>query len=83
MLHPNLLNQGQAMTNQFAGMSSEEFTYEDFEKTRHILVKIVKQSLTTYDKQFLLACSNLKPDWTIYDFKRIPRFNGSYKTWLN
>jgi len=31
------------MTNQFAGVSSEEFTYEDFEKTRQILVKILNQ----------------------------------------
>lgn len=72
MLNPNLIDQRETMTNQFAGMSSEEFTYENFEKTRLALVKIINQSLTTYDKQFLLAFSNLEPDWTIYDFKRFP-----------
>jgi len=72
MLQPNLIDQREAMVNQFDGMSSDPFTYEDFEKTRATLIDIIQQSLTTKDKEFLISFSNLTPDWSIYDFERFP-----------
>ena len=72
MLNPNLIDQRQTLIHQFNGMSLEEFTYQDFEKTRHALIKVINQRLTSYDKQFLLAFSKLKPDWSVYDFKKFP-----------
>ena len=60
------------MANQFEGMSSEPFTYDDFEKTRAVLINTLQQSLTREDKVFLLSFSDLNPDWNIYDFERFP-----------
>lgn len=72
MLQPNLIDQREAMVNQFDGMSSKPFTYEDFEKTRETLIDTIQQSLTAKDKGFLISFSNLTPDWSIYDFERFP-----------
>jgi len=72
MLQPNLIDQREAMVNHFEGMSSEPFTYEDFEKTRAKLIDTIRQNLTAKDKKFLISFSNLTPDWNVYDFKRFP-----------
>jgi predicted nucleotidyltransferase component of viral defense system len=72
VLVPNSLDQRQAIDNQFTGMSDIEFTYDDFEKTREMLVETVNKSLTAKDKTFLLSVENCEPDWSIYDFERFP-----------
>lgn len=72
MLQPNLIDQQETMVNHFDGMSSKTFTYEDFKKTREILIDTIRQSLTAKDKEFILSFSNLTPDWRIYDFERFP-----------
>ncbi|WP_299528804.1 nucleotidyl transferase AbiEii/AbiGii toxin family protein [uncultured Lutibacter sp.] len=72
MLQPNLIDQQEAMVNQFEGMSSENFTYKDFENSRVELIDTIHQNLTVKDKEFLLSFNNLAPDWSIYDFERFP-----------
>lgn len=72
LLSPNHQDQRLAMENQFAGMSAEDFTYDEFEAVRETLVKTVHANLTSYDKQFLLNFKNLTPDWSHYDFSRYP-----------
>ncbi|MBN3584852.1 nucleotidyl transferase AbiEii/AbiGii toxin family protein [Algoriphagus aestuarii] len=72
MLSPNFIDQRNALTNQFEGMSSEPFSYEDFEKTREELVNIIHQSLTDKDKEFLLSFGEGTPNWEIYDFGHFP-----------
>jgi len=72
MLEPHFIDQRQALANQFEGMSSESFTYEDFENSRIQLLDTIHQNLTAKDKEFLLSFNNLTPDWSIYDFERFP-----------
>ena len=72
MLQPNLIDQRETTVNHFHGMSSEPFTYEDFEKTRETLIDTIRKSLTAKDKAFLISFSNLAPNWSIYDFERFP-----------
>jgi predicted nucleotidyltransferase component of viral defense system len=72
MLNPNLKNQEEAMVNQFAGMSTESFSYKDFEDVRVNLTKLMQKSLTSKDKKFLLAFNRLEPDWSVYNFERFP-----------
>jgi len=79
MLNPNLIDQREAMINQFDGMSSETFTYDDFEKTRETLIDTIRQNLTAKDKEFLLSFSNSTPDWSIYDFERFPAVQWKLK----
>ncbi|MEE9362239.1 MAG: nucleotidyl transferase AbiEii/AbiGii toxin family protein [Cellulophaga sp.] len=72
MLQPNFINQRETMVNQFEGMSSEAFTYEDFEEIRTQLIGVIHQNLTDKDKEFLLSFNKTTPDWSIYDFERFP-----------
>jgi predicted nucleotidyltransferase component of viral defense system len=72
LLSPNLIDQQAAFTNQFEGMSSLEFTYEDFENTRSDLIQIIRSRLDDRDKTFLLDFNRLEPDWSYYDFQEYP-----------
>lgn len=72
MLNPHLLDQQTAFENQFEGMTSEDFSYEDYEKTRVELIEVVNCELTQDDKVFLLNFKNLTPDWSIYRFSEFP-----------
>ena len=72
MLNPHLLDQQTAFENQFEGMASDAFAYEDYEKTRIELVEIVNQELTQDDKNFLLSFKNLTPNWSNYPFSEFP-----------
>ena len=72
IIAPHLLDQRTAMSNQFAGMSSEKFTYDEYEKTRDRLIFTINQALTSKDKLFLLSIKKLNPNWDLYDFQRFP-----------
>lgn len=79
MLQPNLIDQEETMVNQFEGMSSEPFTYADFENSRAQLIDVIHKSLTDKDKEFLVSFNNLAPDWSIYDFERFPAIQWKLK----
>jgi predicted nucleotidyltransferase component of viral defense system len=72
MLDPHLLDQRTAFENQFEGMTTIEFSYDDYEATRLQLIKTVKASLSEEDKAFLLSLNRLTPDWSIYDYQNFP-----------
>ncbi|MDP3912496.1 MAG: nucleotidyl transferase AbiEii/AbiGii toxin family protein [Bacteroidota bacterium] len=62
-LQPNLVDQKQALKNQFQGMSDVPFDYDDFYKTRKTLIENVNQNLTDTDRDFLISFENGVPDW--------------------
>ncbi len=72
ILNPNLTDQHHAMENHFDGMSAVPFSYEDFEKTRVNLIRIVNENLNEEDKTFLMSVIGLDPNWEIYDFEKFP-----------
>ena len=72
VITPNFQDQRSAMINQFAGMSAEEFTYEEYEEVRRALVQTIHTSLTKEDKDFLISFNNVTPEWSVYDFERFP-----------
>ena len=72
VLFPNLQNQRLAMSNQFAGMSDVEFTYEEYEHVREMMVKMVHGAITEEDKLFILGIKNVEPNWSIYNFETYP-----------
>lgn len=72
MLDPHLLDQRTAFENQFEGMTTIEFSYDDYEATRLQLIETVKASLSDDDKAFLLSLNRLEPDWSIYDYQNYP-----------
>ncbi len=79
MLFPSLTNQQPAYNNQFAGMTKEAFTYQDFEITRKKLLKTIQESLTPADKAFIVNFENGNPDWTLFDFSQYPSVNWKLK----
>ena len=69
---PNFQDQRSALENHFAGMSAEEFTYEEYESERLKLVEAIRGNLNDEDKRFLLGFCSFEPDWDVYDFKGYP-----------
>jgi len=72
LLDPHLIDQRQVLEYQFEGMTSESFTYDEFERTRKNLIRGVNALLSPRDKDFILSFKRLEPDWNIYDFERFP-----------
>lgn len=68
-LNPNFNDQRDALTNQFEGMSSTPFTYEQYEATRHRLVEYINDHLTPTDKAFLLGFEDGTPDWDASEYR--------------
>ena len=65
---PQLIDQHEAMENQFKGMTDIEFTYDEFEQTRSKLITDVRNLMTEADKQFLLSFESAEPQWDEYEF---------------
>lgn len=65
---PNLLDQHDALANQFDGMTDVPFTYEEFEQTRTQLIQDVFALMTAADKSFLVSFEQGEPDWGDFDF---------------
>ena len=72
LLKPHSVNQSAVFESQFSGMTDNTFGYDDYINTRKSLIKIVNESLTKEDKEFLLAFSKGEPDWTNIDYSKYP-----------
>ena len=66
---PHLIDQREAMDNQFAGMTDIPFTYKEFEDTRTKLINDVKSLMTDADKKFLISFESGQPEWNGYEFE--------------
>ncbi|MBD5241881.1 MAG: nucleotidyl transferase AbiEii/AbiGii toxin family protein [Barnesiella sp.] len=66
---PRLIDQREAMENQFAGMTDVPFSYEEFEDTRAKLISEVKTLMTEADKMFLIGFESGQPEWDGYEFE--------------
>ncbi len=60
---PRLIDQSEAMVNQFEGMSEIPFSYDDFIETRKKLIFDINEVLTPEDKKFLIDFERAVPDW--------------------
>lgn len=66
---PKLIDQREAMENQFKGMTDMEFSYDEFEQTRSKLITDVRNLMTDADKLFLISFENGHPAWEGYEFE--------------
>ncbi len=71
---PRLIDQREAMANQFDGMTDIPFTYEEFEETRAKLISDVNNLMTETDKRFLISFEQGKPEWDGYEFEYFKDF---------
>ena len=72
LLRPHSIDQSTIFESQFNGMTDNSFGYDEYESTREHLIKVVNESLTKEDKDFLLAFAKGEPDWTKRDYSKFP-----------
>ena len=77
VIAPHFQDQRSVLSNQFSGMTDENFSYDDYESTRKRLVETIHANLNTSDKAFLLSVKNLMPDscFPHWGTSRNPFFN--------
>lgn len=66
---PSLIDQREALENQFDGMTDIKFTYDEFEETRSKLIADVNSMMTDDDRRFLVSFELSKPEWDGYEFE--------------
>ncbi|MGF1587318.1 MAG: nucleotidyl transferase AbiEii/AbiGii toxin family protein [Bacteroidales bacterium] len=71
LLSPILKDQKSAFDNQFSGMTSVGFSYDDYERTRVILIELIQNRLTENDKKFLLCFEKGEPQWDLFPYSII------------
>ncbi|MFO7844445.1 MAG: nucleotidyl transferase AbiEii/AbiGii toxin family protein [Bacteroidales bacterium] len=71
LLTPILKDQKPAFEKQFAGMTLEPFTYDDYVSTRKTIVDSIRQRLTDDDKKFLLSFETGIPKWDLFPYELI------------
>ena len=74
ILSPNLIDQRDALENQFAGMTTIPFSYEDYEKTRLSLIEYINNNLTDRDKQFLISFEEGSPEWEVTNYAKFKEY---------
>lgn len=67
VLHPSKQNQKDAFVRKFEGMTSEPFTYDDFEKAREKLCNSIVGILTEQDRKLLVSFTECTPNWDGYE----------------
>lgn len=72
ILNPKFQDQTSALVKQFEGMTTEAFSYEEYEAVKAHLIQVVRASLNETDKNFLLNFKNLTPTWDIYPYGDFP-----------
>jgi hypothetical protein len=72
LLNPKYIDQRTVFESQFSGLTDRYFSYDEFEETRKQLVSKVNESLTTNDKEFLLAFVKGEPIWENVDYSMFP-----------
>jgi predicted nucleotidyltransferase component of viral defense system len=65
LLQPHRLDQRETFDLQFAGMTADNFTYDDFLQVREELITGIKKALTPEDKEFLLSFKQTTPAWEV------------------
>ncbi|MCD9014438.1 nucleotidyl transferase AbiEii/AbiGii toxin family protein [Parachryseolinea silvisoli] len=75
LLQPHRLDQEATFELQFKGMTSDDFTYENYVQVREELIAGMKRSLTPNDKKFLLSFKQTTPAWELIkmdDLQHLP-----------
>ena len=61
-LQPNMIDQRDALDNQFDGMTDETFNYDDYQSSRANLIDVVNNGFTDEDIDFLISFEEGNPD---------------------
>jgi predicted nucleotidyltransferase component of viral defense system len=72
LLDPHPVDQSAVFESQFNGMTDIFFGNKEYRATKEELIRLINESLTPEDKEFLLAFSKGEPDWTKVDYRKYP-----------
>lgn len=65
VLTPTKKNMLNTFTDEFMGMTNIKFTYEDFEKTRDLLILEINSRLTNEQREYLVTLQEGFPNWQL------------------
>ncbi len=68
ILYPTKKDMRELLKNEFEGMSSIDFSYDDFEKTREWLINKVDSLITDTDRNFLISFFDGNPNWQLFKY---------------
>ena len=71
LLNPNLIDLSSIYENEFNGMTRIEISLQELYETREKLIKIINDSLTEDEKNFILSFKEMKPKWELLEFDHI------------
>ena len=74
MIRPTLTDQRKTMEIHFTSMAGDSFSYEDFEKTRDILIDTINKSLATEERKLMVSFKDGDPAWEKYGFSDFETF---------
>ncbi len=66
LIAPVLKDQKLAFDNQFAGMATVEFSYNDYINTRNKLIELINNKFSADDKKFILSFEMGEPKWELF-----------------
>ena len=75
LINPVLKNQKSAFENQFEGMASLAFSYDNYEETRHQIIELIINSITAKEKHLLYSFESGNPRWEMFPYtviKQLP-----------
>jgi predicted nucleotidyltransferase component of viral defense system len=71
LLKPELFDKSATFDAEFVGMTDHAFLYEDYEKTRMLLIQAIHDNLTSNDKAFLISFKEGTPAWQLNPIKNL------------
>ena len=71
VLNPGFADIRPVFETEFQGMTLEEVTCEDLEKTREELVSMIARGLTIPEKQFIVSVKEGMPQWDLIGIEGI------------
>ena len=71
---PNLFDRRETMKTQFAGMTDQQFTYDEFEGARNQLIHDVNTNLSNDDRKFLISFLSGNPAYSDHGFSDFEKY---------
>ncbi len=73
LFDPNLRDFRQVFEQEFAGMTTEEVTYDELVAVRESLIDTINETMMDTEKKFLLSIKQGEPDWDLMPVTGIDR----------
>lgn len=76
VLKPTKKDMKKLFNEEFYGMTDVNFSYQDFESTREILISEINSKLNQNQKKFMISLSEGIPNWDLIELKGVSELPG-------